>query len=972
MEISDEKKKEMEDLLEAVMAGFQPFQLSDRGRAELKKFFQFRMNYERLHRRALRYNLLIQCENSEEAVKFVQEILRGLHKVNTHTSLLTLRRTEKELRDMEKEGQVPSDDVMVLIITEGAPIRRDSVSINSSSVRGNLEQARKEKDEFWKRIVEYSDKKKDRLVIAVGPKEFQDYIRESDEMFYRFFAHHIRILPWTVENVIAAMYRGLEEEHLSVRGGFRTEIEKYIQIVYPKADLQDSAFVDDLLNRILVSYYTNPTEGTVTEACVPYYRRPQSLDKILAEINDLVGLENVKKKLKGLYSLGRQELSQPGNKNKLRLHFAFVGNPGTGKTTVAGLTAEMLYSMGLIRRNKVVHVAPADVISVYKGEAPKLMREKIDEARGGVLFIDEAYFLNSDTGGKQSEEAKCLEILLQEMENHPDELSVIFAGYQDEITNLLKFPGLGSRVPYIFEFEDYTDEELLQIFLNVAARDGMSLAEDAHDIMLERIALSRAEENFGNARTVEVMCQQFKSILLEQEREELIIMEEDIRSTMPMAIHENLDNMIGLETVKQEVKAFESRVRYIKYLKDRQITVPAPNMHMLFTGNPGTGKTTVAKKIADCLYRIGILKTNKLVVAERRDLVAGYVGQTAPKTAEVIQRAMNGVLFIDEAYSLSTSYEKDFGPEAIQALITAMEDYKDRLIIVFAGYQREMQNFVNSNPGIASRIGFTFHFPDYTPDELSEMFERKMSKSGFIVEDSADACVRKIMEYFSRMENFGNGRFVDKIIDMTINKRAERSYGRRYNDISGEDIPTIQEVIAVSVRKNQLATDEEQSESSRRRIAVHEAGHAIVTRLLHPEKKVVRVSINADAASLGRSISENVEGDCMTETELKGILAALLAGRNAERLVLGDHSVGVSNDIERAKSLVKYMIGQCAMGELGVTTEKDLLREADRRATDILTLNRDKLEQFAELLYERETLNESDLKESGVLEGLVC
>lgn len=448
-----------------------------------------------------------------------------------------------------------------------------------------------------------ADIEPDCTIIAAGDKGFIDYIRESDEMYYRFFAHRIFMRPMTLDEITEAVYKGIRAESLTTDQAFDEGIKKYIQIVYPKADLKESNFVNDLVNRILVSYYQEPTGDIITENCVPFYRKQRPFEEISEDLNQLVGLKSVKQQFYQIYKLSLD----PMNRNKQRIHFAFVGNPGTGKTTVAALTAELLYSMGLIRKNKIVTVAPADIISVYKGESGQLMQEKINEARGGVLFIDEAYFLTSKVSDTGSQQKQCIDVLIQEMEKNANDLSVIFAGYQNEIDELMKSnPGLASRVPYRFVFEDYSDEELLQIFLELAEHDGMKLAKNAYEVMAERIALAKTEENFGNARTISNIYQQVKAVWLEQEREDRTIEASDIQATMPILLHDNLNDMIGLEDVKRELNVFESRIKYIKYLLDKDMSIPAPNLHMLFTGNPGTGKTTVAKKIADCLYHIGV------------------------------------------------------------------------------------------------------------------------------------------------------------------------------------------------------------------------------------------------------------------------------------------------------------------------------------------------------------------------------
>ena len=323
---------------------------------------------------------------------------------------------------------------------------------------------------------------------------------------------------------------------------------------------------------------------------------------------------------------------------------------------------------------------------------------------------------------------------------------------------------------------------------------------------------------------------------------------------------------------------------------------------------------------------------------------------------------MNGVLFIDEAYSLYRGKNSgDFGEEAIATLITAMEEYKGKLVVIFAGYQDEMRLFQSANPGISSRIGFTFHFPDYSPEELTMIFCSKMTKNGFLTEKSALKQIYKIMEYFSTMDNFGNGRFVDKVIDMTVNNRSLRSYRRRYNDIKMRDIPEIKDLIRVSPDRRRLWTDEEQSDELRRRIAVHEAGHAIVSILLDSHRKITTVSINADAGSMGKAIMENT-GDSITESMIKANLATLFGGRNAERIVFGEHSTGCVADYKEAKQLASRMVNDLAMGEIGVSSETDFLVEADRKATEILSAHKEELMKIAELLFEKGTLTGKEIR----------
>ena len=193
---------------------------------------------------------------------------------------------------------------------------------------------------------------------------------------------------------------------------------------------------------------------------------------------------------------------------------------------------------------------------------------------------------------------------------------------------------------------------------------------------------------------------------------------------------------------------------------------------MLFLGNPGTGKTTVARMLSNILYNLKFIRQNKLIEVSSKDLVAEYVGQTAPKTMEVVNKARGGILFIDEAYSLAVDKNNSYNAEAIATLIKAMEDYRDDLVVIFAGYTKEMQDFISSNSGIASRIGYTFVFEDYTNEELKKIFTNMMEKSGFIVVQSALDKLDNIISKERLKDNFGNARFIRNVYEKTIINHA--------------------------------------------------------------------------------------------------------------------------------------------------------------------------------------------------------
>ena len=229
-----------------------------------------------------------------------------------------------------------------------------------------------------------------------------------------------------------------------------------------------------------------------------------------------------------------------------------------------------------------------------------------------------------------------------------------------------------------------------------------------------------------------------------------------------------LDNLVGLKDIK---KILRDLVNLINLRDKSDLKIASVNLHMLFLGNPGTGKTTVARLLADILYNLGYIKENKLLEVSSKDLVAEYVGQTAIKTHSVVDRAKGGILFIDEAYSLS-SKNNTYNDDAIATLIKDMEDNRDNLVVIFAGYTKEMNDFINSNSGIASRIGYTLEFKDYTVSELIEIFKLMVSKAGFKITDEALAKAEEIITREKDVKNFGNARFVRNMYEKTVIEHA--------------------------------------------------------------------------------------------------------------------------------------------------------------------------------------------------------
>ena len=237
-----------------------------------------------------------------------------------------------------------------------------------------------------------------------------------------------------------------------------------------------------------------------------------------------------------------------------------------------------------------------------------------------------------------------------------------------------------------------------------------------------------------------------------------------------------LDSLVGLDDVKKDIKTLMTFARGRGLRKETGLPFPPMSLHMVFMGNPGTGKTTVARIISGLYAAIGVLEKGQLIEVDRSGLVAGYVGQTALKTQEVIKSALGGVLFIDEAYSLASGGENDFGREAIETILKAMEDHRDELIVVVAGYDGPMEKFINSNPGLQSRFNKYFYFPDYNGEQLLYIFKGQCKKNGYALTEEAEAEAKAMFEelYENRGENFGNGRDVRNVFEDTVVRQSNR------------------------------------------------------------------------------------------------------------------------------------------------------------------------------------------------------
>lgn len=535
--------------------------------------------------------------------------------------------------------------------------------------------------------------------------------------------------------------------------------------------------------------------------------------KIKDKLDSLVGLKNVKRELYSImnylhYERNRSEILNLSAEN-LSYHFMFTGKPGTGKTTVARLLGEILVEAGVLTKGHVVEVDRSKIVGQYIGQTALLTKRAIEKAIDGILFIDEAYSLyRTDSPNDYGIEA--IDTLVKAMEDRRGEFVVILAGYADEMNKLMDMnPGLKSRINVQINFENYTEDELLQIGKKIAAEKHYELDGGAEYAFIQKIRSLQVENSFANGRTARNIIEDairekaYRIGTNKVSHDELtrlsaidfgIETDEEIVQGTRIILYE-LKNLTGLDNVKKSVTEILDLVQLQKRRKEMGFKSEEISLNMVFTGNPGTGKTTIARLISRLFKEAGILKKGQLVEVTREDLVGEYIGQTATKTLKKIKEAYGGVLFIDEAYTLAQGGDSDYGKEAIATLIKEMEDNRDKLMVIMAGYTKEMEELMLLNPGLKSRIGFTIEFPDYKPMELMKIFKDLCSANDYILERAAEAKLRIIFEelYSDRDKNFGNGRLARQIFEKIRMRQAYRIMTEGTTSRNPEEIISIKE-----------------------------------------------------------------------------------------------------------------------------------------------------------------------------------
>ena len=528
-----------------------------------------------------------------------------------------------------------------------------------------------------------------------------------------------------------------------------------------------------------------------------YVPEERSVEDILKDLDTFIGMDEVKAAVKEMAYSVQNAMQRAerglGEQEKMSMHIILTGNPGTGKTTIARKLGEILASIGYLDSGHVVEVDRAKMVSPYQGETPKVVDRLCDKAKGGILFVDEAYTLAplSASGDRDNQGAQALEKLMKRMEDDRGQFIVIAAGYRTEMENLFRVnPGFRSRFNYFLDIKDYTPEQLFEIMLVFAKGKKYIFSPEAEELTKKMVTemYNSRDKDFANGRTMRTLfdqickkqAQRLQGVdISSMSNEELMtIRQEDVPYEAPKSVNvgdclKKLDGLVGLGGVKKEISNLTA---FLNLQIRRGETNTFQGKHYVFTGNPGTGKTTVARIMADIFKTLGVVARGQLVEADRAKLVAGYSGQTAIKTNQLVDQALGGVLFIDEAYTLKSSDGDTFGAEAIDTLLKRLEDDRGKFICIVAGYTDQMHDFIDTNPGLKSRFTQTIHFDDYTPDELTEIFLHLAEGKNFTIDEDTRAAIHRQFEqlYLRRDKNFGNAREARRIFNEAVERQSQR------------------------------------------------------------------------------------------------------------------------------------------------------------------------------------------------------
>lgn len=669
------------------------------------------------------------------------------------------------------------------------------------------------------------------IVILSGLPDLQKFMLANPDVRNRF-QYQFDLKDYTVEDVVAICEKILKDDYrIALSPEAKEKLDRVFK--YEKRNSGDNfgnghlaaQKAYNILLCISERDTTSKNPVAIPEDIPGKEFRPKTYEEVMAELDEFVGVDEIKETVQKIVNKMDMDRERNGAdaKREIKDHFLFLGNPGTGKTTIARVFADVLNALDVLPVGQLVEVSRKDLVSNYVGQTAKEVEAAFDRAMGGILFIDEAYSLVQGDNDQFGQEA--VDTMLKLAEDNRGKIVVILAGYTKEMGEFLSTnSGLTSRFNETVNFRDYTAEELTEIFRGMVKKGGFTLDEEANERVehyFQKMYLTRTR-NFGNAREVRntydnAVKNQAKRLQAIKNTPQYdasmlyVLTREDIEGAEATKeksvddIMKELDEFVGMDSVKKEIRSIANKIMLNRRMMEMGLAgAEAPTVHLVITGNPGTGKTTIARKMGEIFKAIGLLPSDKVVQRERKSLLSSYIEDTAINVDKACDEAMGGILFIDEAYNLmpfdAGGSRDQNGAKAVDALMTRMSNDAGKFVVILAGYRAEMEEFINNaNPGLKRRFTHFLHIEDYTADELHTIYNQLAAKKNYKFTPEAEELVAKCIDEMvsAKDENFGNAGEMVKLFDRTRSRQSDRLVAHMnenmtpdmYLTIEASDIP---------------------------------------------------------------------------------------------------------------------------------------------------------------------------------------
>ncbi|MDP2302910.1 MAG: AAA family ATPase [Ignavibacteria bacterium] len=651
------------------------------------------------------------------------------------------------------------------------------------------------------------------VIVAGYTQQMKDFLETNPGLLSRF-TKTIHFDDYNGKEMAQIYEKLVTEKDMLLEGEAASNLVEYFEELYDKRDKNfgnarevRNIFESSLqkqsarLSKLNVDELNDKDLNTITKDDLGInIKKKKTIPEILTELDEFIGMDNVKAAVREIaqqIQVQQERFKRGlGDKESLGIHFILTGNPGTGKTTISRKLGEIFKAVDFLSKGHVIETDRSSLVGQYIGQTPKLVNEQIEKAMGGILFIDEAYTLAASSSGSTDAFGKeAIETLMKRMEDDRGKYVVIAAGYQQEMDRFLNTnPGMKSRFNKYLHIEDYKPAELVRIYKQFLSKRKFILHPDTDDILAKAIKAiyDGRDKNFANAREMRKLFEdtinRFSDRIGKLKPEEITdnnvfvtILPQDIPFDKKKEINiddviSELNQLTGMKNIKEEVRSLVDFLNVEKIRSESGGKETQLNLHFIFTGNPGTGKTTVARLMGKIFKGLDLLPRGHVVEADRSKLVAQYIGQTSIKTNDLIDQAMGGILFIDEAYTLSVGGQGDFGKEAIDTLLKRLEDDRGKFVCVIAGYTDQMHDFIQTNPGLTSRFTKKIHFVDYNGEEMTEIFVKMINNKSMKINPETEEWIRNYFDqlYENRDKNFGNARTVRNIFESALQKQSSR------------------------------------------------------------------------------------------------------------------------------------------------------------------------------------------------------